>query len=148
MIREYKTIREVANPLMVVKQVEGVTYDELGELELPNGEIRRCKVLEVEGDTAVVQLFESAQGINLAGTKVRFLGHPLELGVSEDMLGRVFNGMGEPIDGGPEILEMCIRDRYTTASPATSATSSATPDSWPSCWRAASSPRCSTPSAR
>ena len=110
MIREYKTIAEVASPLMVVKHVEGVTYDELGELELPNGEIRRCKVLEVEGDTAVVQLFESAQGINLAQTKVRFLGHPLELGVSEDMLGRVFNGMGEPIDGGPEILAEAHRD--------------------------------------
>ncbi len=110
MIREYKTIAEVASPLMVVKQVEGVTYDELGELELPSGEIRRCKVLEVEGDTAVVQLFESAQGINLAQTKVRFLGHPLELGVSEDMLGRVFNGMGEPIDGGPEILADAHRD--------------------------------------
>ena len=102
MIREYKTIKEVASPLMVVKQVEGVTYDELGELELPNGEVRRCKVLEVDGDKAVVQLFESAQGINLAQTKVRFLGHPLELGVSEDMLGRVFNGMGHPKDGGPE----------------------------------------------
>ena len=110
MIREYKTIAEVASPLMVVKQVEGVTYDELGELELPNGEKRRCKVLEVEGDRAVVQLFESAQGINLAQTKVRFLGHPLELGVSEDMLGRVFNGMGEPIDGGPEILADAHRD--------------------------------------
>ena len=104
MIKEYKTIYEVANPLMVVDKVEGVTFDELGELELPNGEIRRCKVLEVEGDRAVVQLFESAQGINLAATKVRFLGRPLELGVSEDMLGRVFNGMGEPIDGGPDIL--------------------------------------------
>ena len=110
MIREYKTIAEVASPLMVVKQVEGVTYDELGELELPNGEKRRCKVLEVEGDRAVVQLFESAQGINLAQTKVRFLGHPLELGVSEDMLGRVFNGMGEPIDGGPAILAEAHRD--------------------------------------
>ncbi len=104
MIKEYKTIYEVANPLMVVDKVEGVTFDELGELELPNGEIRRCKVLEVEGNRAIVQLFESAQGINLAATKVRFLGRPLELGVSEDMLGRVFNGMGEPIDGGPEIL--------------------------------------------
>ena len=110
MIREYKTIKEVASPLMVVKQVEGVTYDELGELELPSGEKRRCKVLEVDGDKAVVQLFESAQGINLAQTKVRFLGHPLELGVSEDMLGRVFNGMGEPIDGGPEILAEAHRD--------------------------------------
>ena len=100
MIKEYKTIQEIASPLMIVKNVEGVTYDELAEIELPNGEVRRCKVLEVEDDHAVVQLFESAQGINLAQSKVRFLGHPLQLGVSEDMLGRVFNGMGEPIDGG------------------------------------------------
>ena len=104
MIKEYKTIREIASPLMVVDGVEGVTYDELGEIELPNGEVRRCKVLEVEGNKAVVQLFESAQGINLAESKVRFLGHPQQLAVSEDMLGRVFNGMGQPIDGGPAIL--------------------------------------------
>ena len=104
MIKEYKTIKEIASPLMIVDNVSGVTYDELAELELPNGEVRRCKVLEVEGDKAVVQLFESAQGINLAQSKVRFLGHPLELAVSEDMLRRVFNGMGAPIDGGPEIL--------------------------------------------
>ncbi len=110
MIREYQTISEVASPLMMVKNVEGVTYDELAEIELPNGEKRRCKVLEVNGDTAVVQLFESAQGINLAQSKVRFLGHPLELGVSEDMLGRVFNGMGEPIDGGPAILPEEYKD--------------------------------------
>jgi V/A-type H+-transporting ATPase subunit B len=103
-IKEYKTIKEIASPLMLVKNVEGVTYDELAEIELPNGEVRRCKVLEVDNDTAVVQLFESAAGINLAESKVRFLGHPLELAVSEDMLGRVFNGMGEPIDGGPAIL--------------------------------------------
>ena len=110
MIREYKTIQEIASPLMIVKNVEGVTYDELAEIELPNGEVRRCKVLEVEDDHAVVQLFESAQGINLARSKVRFLGHPLQLGVSEDMLGRVFNGMGEPIDGGPAILAEEHRD--------------------------------------
>ena len=110
MIKEYKTIREIASPLMVVDGVEGVTYDELGELELPNGEVRRCKVLEVEGSKAVVQLFESAQGINLAETKVRFLGHPQQLAVSEDMLGRVFNGMGQPIDGGPAILADEHRD--------------------------------------
>jgi V/A-type H+-transporting ATPase subunit B len=95
---------------MMVKHVEGVTYDELVEIELPSGEKRRGKVLEVNGDTAVVQLFESAQGINLAASKVRFLGHPLELGVSEDMLGRVFNGMGEPIDGGPAILPEEYKD--------------------------------------
>ena len=104
MIKEYKTIKEIASPLMVVDGVENVTYDELGELELPNGQVRRCKVLEIEGRKAVVQLFESAQGINLAETKVRFLGHPQQLAVSEDMLGRVFNGMGNPIDGGPDIL--------------------------------------------
>ena len=110
MIKEYKTIHEIASPLMVVDHVEGVTYDELAELELPNGEVRRCKVLSVEGDRAVLQLFDSALGINLAESKVRFLGHPLELGVSEDMLGRVFNGMGDPIDGGPAIIADEHRD--------------------------------------
>ena len=110
MIKEYKSIKEIASPLMVVDGVEGVTYDELGELELPNGDVRRCKVLEVEGNKAVVQLFEAAQGINLAETKVRFLGHPQQLAVSEDMLGRVFNGMGLPIDGGPEIIPDAYMD--------------------------------------
>ena len=104
MIREYRTIQEIVSPLMMVRGVSGVTYDELAEIELPDGSIRRCKVLEIDGDKAVVQLFESAAGINLAQSKVRFLGHPLELAVSGDMLGRVFNGMGQPIDGGPAIL--------------------------------------------
>ena len=104
MIKEYKTIREIASPLMVVENVSGVTYDELAEIMLPDGSVRRCKVLEVEGDRAVVQLFESAAGINLSQSKVRFLGHPLQLAVSPDILGRVFSGMGVPIDGGPEIL--------------------------------------------
>ena len=104
MIREYKTIEEIAGPLMLIKQVVGVTYGELGEIELQNGEIRRCKVLEVNGSNALVQLFESSAGINLAESKVRFLGHGLELAVSADMLGRVFGGMGNPIDGGPDIL--------------------------------------------
>ena len=104
MMKEYRTIYEVSGPLMVVEQVEGVTYDELAEIELPDGSIRRCKVLEVNGDKAVVQLFESSAGINLKDSKIRFLGHPLQLAVSSDMLGRVFNGMGQPIDGGPDIL--------------------------------------------
>ncbi len=89
---------------MLVRQVEGVKYDELGEIELPNGEIRRCRVLEVDGRNVLVQLFESAAGINLAQSKVRFTGHGVQLPVSEAMLGRVFNGMGEPIDGGPRII--------------------------------------------
>ena len=104
MIKEYKSIQEVAGPLMVVTGVENVKYDELGEIELSNGEIRRCKVLEVNGDNALVQLFESATGINLAESKVRFLGKSLDFGVSPDILGRVFSGMGKPIDGGPEII--------------------------------------------
>ena len=103
-MKEYKTIHEISGPLMVVEQVSGVTYNELAEIELADGSVRRCKVLEVNGDKAVVQLFESSAGINLKESRIRFLGHPLELGVSGDMLGRVFNGMGQPIDGGPAIL--------------------------------------------
>ena len=110
MIREYQTIQEVTPPLMLVRMVDNVAYDELAEVELSDGGIRRGKVLEVNGHTAVVQLFESAAGINLAQSKVRFLGHPLQLGVAGDMLGRVFNGMGRPIDGGPEILAEEYRD--------------------------------------
>lgn len=103
-MKEYRTIHEVSGPLMVVENVEGVTYDELAEIQLHSGEVRRCKVLEVNGDDALVQLFESSTGINLSNSKVRFLGRTMELGVSEDMLGRVFDGLGRPIDGGPEIL--------------------------------------------
>ena len=110
MIKEYRTISEVSGPLMLVKNVEGVTYDELGEIELPNGEIRLCQVLEIDGSDALVQLFDSSTGINLARSKVRFLAHPLQLGVSEDMLGRVFDGMGKPIDGGPDILPAAYMD--------------------------------------
>ncbi len=104
MLKEYRSIAEVAGPLMLVHGVEGVTYNELGEIELGNGEIRRCKVLEVDGDTAVVQLFENAVGINLSTSKIRFLGRGLELPVSLDMLGRVFDGLGKPKDGGPDII--------------------------------------------
>ena len=104
MAREYRTIQEVAGPLMLVKGVSGVTYNELGEIELANGETRRCKVLEIDGSNVLVQLFESATGINLSNSKVRFLGRAMELGVSTDMLGRVFDVLGLTIDGGPEII--------------------------------------------
>ena len=104
MPKEYRTIQEVAGPLMMVKGVEGVTYDELGEIELANGERRRCKVLEIDEGNALVQLFEASTGINLDSSKVRFLGRCMELGVSEDMLGRMFDGLGRAIDGGPDIL--------------------------------------------
>ncbi|MGN0518398.1 MAG: V-type ATP synthase subunit B [Acutalibacteraceae bacterium] len=104
MPKEYRTIEEVAGPIMLVKGVEGVNYNDLGVIELANGDQRRCKVLEINGKDAVVQLFENSAGINLADSKVRFLGRSMELGVSIDMLGRVFDGLGEPIDDGPEIL--------------------------------------------
>ena len=110
MAKEYRTIQEVAGPLMLVRDVENVTYDELGEIELANGETRRCKVLEIDGENALVQLFESSTGINLSNSKVRFLGRSMELGVSEDMLGRVFDGLGNPIDDGPAILPEERRD--------------------------------------
>ena len=102
--------RRILLILPVLRQVERATFDELVEIELSDGSVRRGKVLEVNGDSAVVQLFEANAGINLAHAKVRFLGHPLQLAVSRDMLGRVFNGMGQPIDGGPEILAEEYRD--------------------------------------
>lgn len=104
MAKEYRTIQEVAGPLMLVRGVEGVKYNELGEIELANGDTRRCKVLEIDGGNALVQLFEDSTGINLSNSKVRFLGRVMELGVSEDMLGRVFDGVGNVIDDGPEII--------------------------------------------
>ena len=104
MPKEYRTIQEVAGPLMLVRDVEDVKFNELGEIELENGEKRRCRVLEVNGSNALVQLFESSTGINLSNSKVRFLGRQMELGVSIDMLGRVFDGLGRPIDDGPELL--------------------------------------------
>ena len=110
MIKEYKTISEVAGPLMIVKGVEDVGYDELGEIELSNGETRHCRILELNGTDAVVQLFENASGMNLKESKVRFLGHSNQLGVSKDMLGRVFDGMGHPIDDGADIIPEKYKD--------------------------------------
>ncbi|MGM8184230.1 V-type ATP synthase subunit B [Enterococcus italicus] len=104
MIKEYRTIGEVVGPLMEVEKVAGVKYEELIEVRMQNGEIRRGQVLEVQEDKAMVQIFEGTSGINLRDSSVRFLGHPLELGVSEDMIGRVFDGLGRPKDNGPEIL--------------------------------------------
>lgn len=104
MPRDYRTIEEAAGPLLLVKDVENVTYGELAEIRLKNGEKRRCRVLEIDGSNALVQLFENAAGINLQDSSVVFSGHQMELGVSEDMLGRVFDGLGRPIDDGPELI--------------------------------------------
>ncbi len=104
MLKEYRTIREVVGPLMLVEGVSGVKYNELVEIEQANGEIRNGRVLEVDGDKAMLQLFESSQGLKIDTAKARFLGRPIELSVSMDMLGRVFDGMGRPRDNGPEII--------------------------------------------
>lgn len=104
MLKEYKTIKEVVGPIMLVEGVEGVKYNELVEIKQANGEIRRGKVLEVNRDKALVQLFEGAQGLQIATSKAKFLGHSQQLAVSQDMLGRVFDGMGNPRDGGAPII--------------------------------------------
>lgn len=106
MNKEYKTIKEVVGPLMLVEGVEGVKYDELVEVTQEDGSVRRGKVLEVKDDKAVVQLFENTQGLKISTSKAKFLGRSLSLDLSEDMLGRVFDGMGNPRDGGaPAIPE-------------------------------------------
>ena len=102
--REYTTVSEVAGPLMIVEGVEGVAYNEIVDIETPSGEMRRGQVLEVKGDIAVVQVFEGTRDLNTSTTKVRFTGATAHIGVSLDMLGRVFGGTGNPIDGGPEII--------------------------------------------
>jgi V/A-type H+-transporting ATPase subunit B len=104
MIKEYSTIREIVGPIMMVEQVEDVKYEELVEIELPGGEIRNGRVLEVNRDKAMIQLFEGAIGVNVFGSKVRFKGKGMELDVSEDILGRIFDGQGRPIDDGPRII--------------------------------------------
>ncbi|HOB20163.1 MAG TPA: V-type ATP synthase subunit B [Candidatus Atribacteria bacterium] len=104
MLKEYRTIREVVGPLMLVDGVEGVKYDELVEIEQENGEIRTGRVLEIDGPRALVQLFEGSQGLKISESKARFLGRGIELAVSKDMLGRVFDGMGRPKDNGPRII--------------------------------------------
>lgn len=110
MLREYKSIREIVGPLMLIDKVKGVKYDELVEIELNDKSIRKGRVLEVNKDIALVQLFESSQGIQKSTAKARFLGHSLSLAVSSDMLGRIFDGIGNPIDNGKSIIADEIRD--------------------------------------
>ena len=110
MLKEYHTIREVVGPLLMVEGVSGVTYNELVEIEQADGEVRNGRVLEVSGDRALVQLFESSHGLRIDNSKARFLGRGIELSVSPDMLGRVFDGLGRPKDGGPELIPEQRRD--------------------------------------
>jgi V/A-type H+-transporting ATPase subunit B len=103
-IREYRTVKEIAGPLMLVDDVEGVTYGELADIKLEDGSVRRGRVLEVHGKKAMVQVFEGTRGLSPQDVKVKFLAKGMELGMSIDMLGRVFDGSGRPIDDGPAII--------------------------------------------
>ncbi len=102
--KEYRTVNQIAGPLMLVEGVEGITYGELTEIKLSDGSTRRGRVLEVNGTRAMVQVFEGTSGLSPQDVKVKFLGKGMELGVSLDMLGRVFDGFGRPIDDGPAII--------------------------------------------
>jgi V/A-type H+-transporting ATPase subunit B len=104
MLKDYLTVKEIAGPLVLVEEVSGVKYEELVEIELPSGEIKRGRVLEVSTKAALVQLFEGSRGVNIQGSRVRFLGKGIELDLSLEILGRVFDGLGKPIDQGPPIL--------------------------------------------
>ncbi len=106
---EYKTISEISGPLVFVERTKGVAYNELVEIALSSGEKKRGQVLEVEGDKALVQVFEGTRDIS-KDASVRFLGHGVELGVSREMFGRIFNGFGDPIDNGPKIIAEEKRD--------------------------------------
>ena len=110
MFKEYKTIREVVGPLMVVDGVQGVTYNELVDVVCADGDIRRGKVLEINREKAVVQLFENSQGLQISTSKARFTGHGQQLSCSRDMLGRVFDGMGNPRDGGAPVIPEKVLD--------------------------------------
>lgn len=110
MVKEYMTVQEISGPLILVGGVSGVKYEELAEVELPGGAVRKGRVLEVDEDTALVQLFEGTTGVSVETARVRFLGHSLELGLSRDILGRVFDGLGRPKDGGPQIIPETKRD--------------------------------------
>ncbi len=104
MLKEYRTVSEIAGPLMVVENVKGVKFDELVQVRMDSGEVRQGQVLEVSDDYAVVQVFEGTSNLSAEESKARFLGTGLTLGVSPDMMGRVFDGLGKPKDDGPQII--------------------------------------------
>lgn len=98
---DYRTVSAVNGPLVVLDNVKFPSYNEIVQLTLPDGSVRGGQVLEVSGKKAIVQVFEGTSGVDTSATRVNFTGHAMKLGVSEDMVGRIFNGSGLPIDGGP-----------------------------------------------
>lgn len=110
MIKEYSSISNVAGPLLLVEEVSGAKYEELVEIYTGTGEKKRGRVLEVDKDKALVQIFEGSTGIDVQNCRVRFLGKTLNIGVSADMLGRIFDGLGRPKDSGPSIIADAMLD--------------------------------------
>ena len=108
--REYSTVSEVSGPLMTIEGVAGAAYGEVVEIRAPDGKIRLGQVLEARLDAAVVQVFEGTRGLDTGITSVRFTGETMKLGVSRDILGRVFDGTGRTIDDGPELIPEQRRD--------------------------------------
>jgi V/A-type H+-transporting ATPase subunit B len=104
MLKEYQTVSEISGPLLLVEKVDEVKFAHIVEIELGDGTVRHGQILQVERDKALVQVFEGTDGIDVEESTVRFMGRPLELGVSPDILGRVFTGLGEPKDDGPAII--------------------------------------------
>ncbi|MEM3073576.1 MAG: V-type ATP synthase subunit B, partial [Nitrososphaerales archaeon] len=107
---EYTKVEEIKGPLLIMQGVTRAAYDELVEIETPSGEKRLGKVLEVGGGRAVIQVFEGTRGLSVVGTKARFLGKTMEIPVSSELLGRVFDGLGRPIDGLPDPVGEDFRD--------------------------------------
>jgi V/A-type H+/Na+-transporting ATPase subunit B len=103
-MKEYKTVSKIAGPLVFVEGVNDISYGEIVEIALPSGERKKGQVLDTQRGLAVVQVFGTTAGINLEDTTVKFLGETMQIGVSGEMLGRVFNGLGEPRDKGPAII--------------------------------------------
>lgn len=104
MLKEYQTVASISGPLMLVEMVDQAKFGHIVDVELSDGTIRHGQILQVENDKVLVQVFEGTNGIDVKNSTVRFLARPLELSVSPDILGRVFSGLGEPIDDGPAII--------------------------------------------
>jgi len=104
MYREYLTVSNIVGPLVIVEKIKDVAYGELVEIESGDGQLRRGTVLDVSTERAIVQVFEGTVGLDIRQSRVRFLGRTQQLGVSPEMLGRIFDGSGRPKDGGPPVI--------------------------------------------
>ncbi|MFB6166679.1 MAG: V-type ATP synthase subunit B, partial [Candidatus Nanohaloarchaea archaeon] len=109
MKQEYQTINEVSGPLVFVEKTENIAYGDIVEIETPDGEVKKGEVLETSKDVVVVQVYEDTTGIG-QDARVRFLDQNVKMPVTEDLLGRILDGTGDPIDSGPEIIPDEERD--------------------------------------